>query len=194
MDRIDIERWLDQHHDSVRGRSSDVLDRYETDVRHHAREVGWRHAREIADRSLRRFRSGFGLPASERFVAQELCHELARELRHHEPHPSHPVPESEWLGRDTLAALGPDARAKLAEWLEELADREEHEAWKEIVSFTDHFASTLIRRAHMTRELTWDFDRSYPRLAEKIGSMILREFEDHVRGEMERSGADATRH
>ena len=194
MKRIEIERWLDQHHESVRGHSRDVLERYETDVRHHARELAWQHAREVAEASLRRFRTGFGLPASEGFVARELCHELARELRHHEPHPEHPVPESEWLAPRTLSALGPNARRMLGEWLEELAEHEEHEAWKEIVSFTDHFAPTLIRRAHMTGELSWDFDRSYPKLATKIGRMILQEYEDHIRTEMERTRADRSLH
>ena len=184
MNRIDIERWLDQHHESVRESPREVLARYETDLRRHAREVAWRHAREIAEHALRRFRSGFGLPASEGFVARELCHEMARELSHHEPHPDHPVPEGEWIEPDTLALLEPDARTKLAEWLEECADREEHAAWMEIVAFTDHFAATLIRRAHMTRDLSWDFDRSYPKLATRIGEMILREFEDHARMEL----------
>lgn len=194
MNRNEVERWLDQHEESIRGTSSELLDRCETDVRHHARELAWSHAHDVAESCLGRFRRGFGLPASADFVARELCHELARELRHHEPHPSHPLPENEWLGPRTLAALDPSARSVLAGWLDELADREEHEAWVEIVSFTNHFAATLIRRAHMTRELSWDFDRSYPKLAARIGDMILREYADHVRDETRSARETASIH
>lgn len=194
MNRTEIENWLDHHRESMHQPTRVLLDQCEIDVQHHARELAWRHAREILEASLRRFRRGFGLPASEDFVARELCHEIARELRHHEPHPSHPLEQSEWLSARTLAAVDPEARAIVGEWLEDLADREEHEAWKQIVSFTDHFATTLIRRGRLTRDLSWDFERSYPKLATSIGRMIMREFEDHLASEVLRAGPDTRLH
>ncbi len=190
MDRTEIERWLDQHHDSIHLPANDVLDRCETDVRHHARELAWQHARHVVESCLHRYQRSFGLPASEGFVAREVCPEIARELRHHEPHPAHPIPESEWLDARTLAALETDARTMVAEWLDSLADRAEHQAWLEIVTFTDHFAETLIRRAHMTGELSWDFDRSYPKLAARICELILAEFDARLRRESAR-GSDS---
>lgn len=180
MKRTEIERRLESHRQPHTESTQALLDRCESEVHDHAHELAWRRAREVAERTLRRFERGFGLPASEVFVAREICHEIARELRHREPHVEQPLHEEEWIDAQTLTAFDAEARRMLADWVGELAEREEHAAWKEIVSFTDHFAPTLIRRAHLERDLSWDFDHSYSKLAARIAQMVIDEFEAHV--------------
>jgi hypothetical protein len=180
MNRTDLESWLSTHPDSIHAPTGTLLDRCESEVRSHAQELAWIHAREVAEHSLHRFERAFGLPASEIFVTREVCHEIARELKHHEPHVER-TEESEWVSRSVLDALEPGARRMLREWLFDLAEREEHRAWQEIVSFTHKIATALIREGHMTRALDWDFERSYPRLAAQVTEMLIHEFEAHAR-------------
>lgn len=180
MNRVDLESWLDRHPDSTLAPTHDLIDRCEVEVRHHAEVVAWKHALKVATSNLRRFDGHFGLPASETFVTREVCHEVARELKRQEPHLER-IDESEWLSRSTLDSIEPEARMVLREWLRGLAEKEEHRVWREIVSFTHHVARALIEKAHMTGELEWDMERTYPRLARRATQMLLREFAIHLR-------------
>ncbi len=180
MNRLDLESWLDLHPDSILAPTHDLIDRCEVEVHHHAEILAWKHALKVATTSLRRFDGRFGLPASETFVTREVCHEVARELKRHEPHLD-PIDETEWLSRSILDSIDPQARMVLREWLRELAEKEEHRIWREIVAFTHHIARSLIAKAHMTGELAWDFDHSYPKLATRVTQMLLREYAVHLR-------------
>jgi len=176
MERHDLEDWFEHHPDLIHTQPEALLDRCEAEVKDHATYDAWLHAREIAEQSLHRFEGVFGLPASETFVTREVCHEIARELKSHEPHPDEKQ-AAEWAGQAVLGALDDEARDRLRLWLCDLAVREEHAAWRSIVHFTDHLARTLIRDEHMTPELDWDFDRSYPVVAARVARMLIREFE-----------------
>lgn len=176
MERLDVENWIAGHPDSIRTEASRLLDTCEFEVRSHAKQDAWVHACEIAEASLRRFERVFGLPASDTFVTREVCHEIARELKHHEPHPD----EAEcaaWVSRALMESVDQDARRMLQAWIKDLGTREEHEVWRSIVAFADHLARKLIRDSQMTSDLDWDFDHSYPRVAARVARMMIHEFE-----------------
>ena len=79
---------------------------------------------------------------------------------------------------EVLNTIFEDQWAGVTEGLE-LAEKEEHAVWLEIVRFTDHMARSLIRDAGMTRALEWDFDHSYPRVAARVAKLMMQEFEAH---------------
>ena len=191
MHRVELESWLNRHPDTILATTHELIDRCEVEVHHHAEIIAWKHALKVATASLRRFDGRFGRPASETFVTREVCHEVARELKRHEPQLER-IDETEWLSRSILGSIEPEARMVLRDWLRELAEKEEHRAWQEVVSFTHHVASALIQKAHMTGELDWDFERSYPRVATRVTRMLLREYAVHLResrrGSAPRSG------
>lgn len=176
MNRMQFESWLASHPDSVVVDPRQLLDRCEVEVGEHAHELAWRHAGGVAVECLHRFERAFGLPASETFVAKEVCSEVARELRQHGPHVDR-VTEEEWLSRAVLGALGREARSPLRSWLVELAEQEEQAAWQEIVRFTKRAARDLIAEARLSDRLEWDLDRSYPRVARRVIEMLIREFD-----------------
>lgn len=180
MNRNALEGWLDRHQDSILAPSRHLIDRCEVEIRNHAEVVAWKHALKIATTNLRRFDGRFGLPASETFVTREVCHEIARDLKRHEPHLER-IDASEWLSRGTLESIDPEARSMFRDWVRELAEKEEHRVWREIVAFTHHVARALIDKAHMTGRLEWDLERSYPRIATQVTQMLLREYAIHLR-------------
>lgn len=176
MERIEIETWFSNHPESIRTRPRLLLDRCESEIRGHARSDAWLHARDIAETSLHRYEVTFGLPASEVFVAREVCHEVARELVRHEPHPDAALAES-WVGEAVLAELDDEARRILREWFGSIAEREEHETWRAIVRYTAHLARQLIRNEGMSGRLAWDLDHTYPQVAARVTRMLIHEFE-----------------
>jgi len=180
MNRVDFESWLDRHPNSTLASTHDLIDRCELEVRRHAEVVAWKHALRVATSNLRRFDGHFGLPASETFVTREVCHEVARELKRQEPHVGR-IDEREWLRPSTLDSIEPEDRMVLREWLREIAETEEHRVWREIVAFTHHVARALIEKAHMTGELEWDMERTYPRLARRATQLLLRQYAIHLR-------------
>jgi len=64
----------------------------------------------------------------------------------------------------------------------ELARKEEHRAWLEVVHFTDKLAARLARRGELSPDARWDFSHSYPRTAERITRLLIREYELHAHG------------
>jgi len=179
MKRSYLENWISHHPDAIHADAQSLLDRCEIETRDHARKDAWMHAKEIAERSLHRFEERFGYPASDTFVAREVCHEVARELKHHEPRPEG-LGTGDWLNQLLLDALDPSARAMLLEWLDELVEQEEHSTWLEIVRFTDQHARTLIREGHLTDQCEWDLDHTYPLVAVGIVKKLIEEFEAHA--------------
>lgn len=181
MERTDLEDWITHHPDSIHTDSRTLLDRCEDEAKDHAHRDAWIHAKEIAKKSLRRFEHGFGHPASDTFVTREVCHELARELKRNEPAPDDlDQGRDEWLNRSLLDTLDSDARTMFRGWLNELAEKEEHSTWLEIVRFTDRRARVLIREAHMTDQCDWDLDHTYPMVAARVVKMLIAEFEAHA--------------
>ncbi len=82
MERIDLEDWIANHPDSVHADSKTLLDQGEHDALDHAHRDAWLHAKEIAQKSLRGFQGSSGCPASDTFVAREVCHEMSDREEH----------------------------------------------------------------------------------------------------------------
>ena len=179
MERIDLETWFARHPESIDTQPRMLLDLCEAEVRDHARTDAWRRARDVAESSLHRFEGTFGLPASDVFVTREVCHEIARELRRHEPHPDAALAAS-WVGDTVLDKLDAEAGRIVRQWLAEIAEREEHATWQGIVQFTDRLARWLIRSEGMTAELDWDLDHTYSQVAARVTRIVMREFDAHA--------------
>ena len=181
MKRTELEHWIAQHPDSIHADARTLLDRCETKTRDHAQRDAWIHAKEIAQESLRRFEHGFGYPASDAFVAREVCHQIALELKRHEPIvDAESLNREDWINQSLLNSLDSDSRVMFLDWLNELAVQEEHSTWREIVRFTDHRARHLIRERHMTDQCDWDIHHGYPVVAARIVKMLISEFEAHA--------------
>lgn len=193
MERIDMERWLAQHPESIHDDPDGLLDRCEAEAKDHARHDAWLHAREIAEDRLHRFEHRFGLPASDVFVTREVCHEIARELKSHEPVPDGRAADA-LISQSTLDAFEPGAQSLLRNWLRDLEASEEHTTWPEIVRMTDHMAKGLIRARGMTNECDWDLDHSYPKVAARVVQMLIDEFEAHLDQAYDGSGAGTATH
>ena len=180
MNRMQFESWLVSHPESILMDPRHLLDRCELEVGEHAHEIAWRHASGVASGCLQRFERTFGLPASENFVAKEVCGEVVRALRHHGPHVEQ-VSEDEWLSRAILDSMTAEARSQLHDWLAELAEQEEQAAWQEIIYFTKHMARSLIAHSQLSNALEWDLERSYPKLARRVIEKLIQEFDQHGR-------------
>lgn len=179
MQRQELAQWLEGHPESIRTDPNRLLDRCERELRNEVEEGAWLRAKEIAERHLHYWAGSFGLPASDDFVAREVCHELARDLRHHEPRPT---AEVQHVTDAVMGTVDPSALELLREWLDELARTEEHRAWLEVVRFTDHLASRLARQGMpFSSDANWDFRHSYPRTAERITRMLILEYEQHAK-------------
>lgn len=183
MERLELENWLIHHPGLVHSDLSVLLDECEKEARDHAHRDAWVQAQKIAERRLRRFESGFiGHPASDTFVTREVCHEIARELKLHEPSPDDYDNEA-WLSQMLIESFDPEARTKFLRWLKDLVDAEEHAAWLEIVRFTDHSARSLIREEHMTDQCDWDLDHTYSMVAARVVRILIGKFQSHAASE-----------
>lgn len=181
MERRDLEQWIEAHPNAVHAESKALLDRGEHDALEHAHKDAWIRARAVAMQRLREFQTSHGYPASDAFVAREICHELARELKLHEPDLDDSTQGAEeWVSRRILEPLEPEARRLFVDWIHELADKEEHSTWREIVRYTDHRAKDLIREEHLTDECEWDIDHRYSIVAARVLKMLIADFEAHA--------------
>jgi hypothetical protein len=179
MKREEILDWMRAHREAVRGDPEQILQRAESDARHHAAAHAWLHAKRMAEREAEGWReSSLGSHAAEDTVALELCHDLAREMRHHEPHPD--ADPTALLEPETLAALGPDARAQLRSWIGEVAGQEEHRVWDEVVHFTHDRALSLIREGAMTKVSGWEDTHFYTETAVRLSTLLAHEFEERA--------------
>ena len=180
MERNHLEDWIKHHPGSIHANSKALLDQGEHDALDHAHHDAWTQAKKIAEKSLRGFRGSNGYPASDAFVAREVCRELARELKLHEPTPDDPSgSEEEWVNRSLLDSLEPDAQPKFIEWIHEMAAKEEHATWMEIVRFTDRRAKGLIQERQLTDQCDWDLDHRYSIVAARVLKMLITDFEAH---------------
>src|SRR6185312_3496405 len=114
-------------------------------VQRHAREDAWLAAKAYALQRAQQWQSEWSQPASESFVTNEVCHELAWELEHHEPKVM-PGAGEHLAGRLVMDALPAEAGEAIRQWVLDLAAEEEHRAWREIVDFTDHRARHIIKQ------------------------------------------------
>jgi len=181
MTRDEILAWLRSHHDSVRGDPEQLLERAEDEARSHAAEQAWLHAKEIAEREVVSWKSrSLGSHAAEDTVAREFCHDLARELRHLEPHPE--GGEAALVDPGTLDAFAQEARELLRSWVGEVAGKEEHRVWNEVVRFTHARAKSLIREGTVSTASGWELTHSYAETAARLAAILAHDYEERARG------------
>ncbi len=179
MDRQDVMSWLRMHPDAVHADPEELVERCERAVRRHAAEEAWLHAKAIALARVEQWEHAFGNPSSEGFVAREACHELAGELREHEPKVEEGS-EDDFADPAALEALEPEGRDCLRRWIRDLAREEEHRVWLEVVRFTHRRGGALVREGRVGRDLTWDPDHSYARAASKVMRILAEDYEAHA--------------
>jgi hypothetical protein len=179
MDRREVEAYFQRNPLDNRLSVKELLDRCERAAIRHAREDAWLAAKAYALERARQWGSEWSQPAAERFVTSEICHELAWELRHHEPHPE-PGSEEHLVGRLVKEALPAEAWAVIREWVLELAFAEEHRAWRQIVHFTGHRARHIIRSEGFTDEFSWEDDHQYGAIAAHVARILAHDYSLHA--------------
>ena len=180
MERREVLHWLEAHRELVHGPPGAVLAECEQEVRRHTREDAWLHAKAIADRQTERWDGSWGFHASEDFVAEEVCHQLAAQLRRLEPQPLD-GDEERLAGEHAVAILESEALDQLRPYLHELAANAEHQTWKEVLRFTGHRGRDLVREGRVSRERSWDSTRSYAITAATVTRILSQDFEAHAR-------------
>jgi hypothetical protein len=179
MNRKAVEDYLKKNPPNTRVNVKELLDRCEGAVQRHAREDAWLAAKSYALERARQWQEKWSQPASERFVTNEVCHELAWELEHHEPRVE-PGAEEHLAGRLVKESLPAEAWDVLRQWVLDLASAEEHRAWREIVDFTDHRARHIIQHEHMNLESNWEDDHQYTAIAAHVAKILAREYSLHA--------------
>jgi len=179
MDRSQVLQWFEKHPDAFDGDVGEFLSRCEREVRRHASEEAWLRARDYVEARRHEQETSSGARASEAYVAREVCHQLAYELRHHEPHP-----ETEDAGRlaggPAKRAVSSEAWQALIPWIVGVARDQEHATWSEIVRFTDRRARELIREHHLSSECDFDHSACWGTVATRIERLLEREFVSHA--------------
>ncbi len=182
MKRSEVLDWLIQHTEHIHDIPEQVLSRCDTEVRKHAQEDAWLHARDIAEEHNQHWRHSWGAHASETFVAREICRGLADEFRRNEPIPAEGH-ESAFVDEDVLGVLDPEARTIILEYVHDLARGEEHRAWKEIMRFTRKRGRTLSREEHLSSDRSFEGTHAYSETAARIMGILARDFQHHARAQ-----------
>jgi hypothetical protein len=181
MERSEVLDWLIQHTDHIHDIPERLLSRCETEVKQHAQEDAWLHARDIAEEHNQHWHHFWGAYASETYVAREVCRDLAYEFKRNEPAPAEGH-ESDFVDEDVLGVLDPEARTIVLEYVHDLARGEEHRAWKEIMRFTRKRGRTLAREEHLSSDLGFDGIHTYSETAGRVMGILARDFKHHARG------------
>ncbi len=180
MERTEVLDWLVRHKEHVQDIPERVLSRCELEVRKHAQEDAWLHARDIAEAHNRSWPHFWGAYASETYVARDVCRALADELERNEPVPLEGC-ERNFVDEDVLAVLDSEARSIVLEYVHDLARGEEHAAWKEIMRFTRKRGRSLARDEHLSSDLHLDGIHAYSETALRVIDILARDFRDHAR-------------
>lgn len=176
MTRDEILAWLREHQASIHDEPEAALASAEREARRRAAEDAWQHARAIAEEQIRYWsQRSHAMHAREDWVAREVCHELARELKHLEPRPADDV--AHWLGPATLARFDREAREQLRAWIRDVAGQEEHRVWQDVVRFTDARARSLVREGELSTQDGWEYTHSYAETAARLAAILARDYE-----------------
>jgi len=179
MERTEILDWLIQHPEYVHDIPERVLTRCETEVKEHAQEDAWLHARDVAEERNHYWRDSWGAHASEVFVAREVCSDLADEFKHSEPTPVEGHSEI-YVEEDVLSVLDPEARSVIFDYVYELACGEEHQAWMEVVRFTRERGRNLAREEGLSSDVSFDGTHCYSETAARVMNILASDFQHHA--------------
>lgn len=189
MERNEVLDWLVRHTEHIHDIPERMLSRCEMEVKEHAQEDAWLHARDIAEEHNQHWRNSWGAHASEAFVAREVCKDLADEFKHSEPIPvdGH---EGAYVDQDVLEVLDPEARTVVLDYVHDLARGEEHEAWAEVMRFTRERGRSLAREESLSSDVSYDETRSYSKVAARVMDVLAVDFQDHARSQQPQLSAD----
>jgi len=180
MDRDEVVRWLEAHAGQVHGAvPAALVARCESEVRRHAAEHAWRAAEAYVEGRMHEWEHEWGQHATESAVAREVCPMLAQELKRREPHVQ-PGEAGALAGEEILRALEPEARAKVVEWVCELAQRIEHEIWREIVRFTKRDGRRMAKDGRASSDESWEATENYARQAAHVAQLLIADYEAQV--------------
>jgi hypothetical protein len=182
MDRNEMLAWLEANPKTVHGAPTEIVARCERDVRDHAVENAWMAAKAYVEGRMHDWEKVWGCHASGIGVAREVCPMLSRELAKHEPRIG--ADDAQRLvGEDFLNALEPEARARVVEWVRELAQEIEHRIWKEVIHFTKKEARELAREGRLSTDETYAGTENYYTKASEIAHMLVEKYEEHAHEE-----------
>lgn len=179
MERRQLIDWLIRHPEAVHGQPEAVVRRCELEVKEHTEEEAWLHARDIAEERNLYWQNAWGAHASERFVAREVCRELAAKLKRSEPVPEDGQ-ESHYVDEDVLAALEPGAQSVILDYVHDLARGEEHRAWLEVLRFTRERGRALARDEGYSSNSRFDATHSYAETAARVMDVLAHDFEQRA--------------
>ena len=181
MEREEVLDWLYRHPQEVHDSPEAVLERCEESIHARVTAEAWRRARDVARERERYWRDdGGGAHASEAFVAREVCSELAGEMRRLEP-----VPDAGTVGesvRDaTLEPLGAAGRSLLLRYALDLARREEHETWLEVMDYTRRRGLDLAHEQTFSKQLDFERTHGYAETAARVMQILAEDFARQAR-------------
>jgi hypothetical protein len=175
MNRAEVLHWLEEHPVQVHGVPDELVDRCERAVRQHAAEDAWRAARAYVEGRMHEWEHVFGGLSSEAYLAKQVTAQLADELKRHEPGVEDGA-EVHLAGAEILGALEPEARARVIEWVCELAREVEHQVWAEIVRFTAGEGRALARSHQVSDDTSFEASRNYREKITHIAQLVLRDY------------------
>lgn len=181
MKRTEVIDWFRNHPGEIHAPPEEIVARCEQEVHRHVLEEAWLRAREVAQAREDYWRSdGGGAHASEAFVAREVCRELATELKRIEP-----VPEaghaSEYVDAHSLEALEVEARTLMLRYVLDLARREEHATWLEVLHFTRKKGVALARNRTFSQQLDFEQTHAYAETATRVMHILVEDYERFAR-------------
>jgi hypothetical protein len=185
MERNEVLNWLEHHTQQVHDVPELLLSRCETEVKEHAQEDAWLHARDIAEEHNQFWRSSWGAHASEEFVAREVCKDLAEEFKNSEPIPIEGH-EGSYVDEDVLGVLEPAARTVMLDYVHDLARGEEHEAWMEVMRFTRERGQSLAREEGLSDDVSYAGSHSYTETAARVMDILASDFQRRARTQQAR--------
>jgi hypothetical protein len=180
MERSRILDFARTHPGAIHGDAGQFVDFTEREVRRHAEAEAWLHAKRVIERHIAEFEQDSGMPASEAFVAREVCHELARELRHVEPRID-AGSEDRLAGPGVLNEIEPEAQLLVRGFVHDVAQEAERRTWREVVRYAGGRGRSLVRDHVLSTDLTWDMERHYAVTAAKVLRILAAECEERAR-------------
>lgn len=184
MERSQILDFARSHPRAIHGDAGRLVDLAEHEARRHAEAEAWLHAKHVIERHLAEFEHGGGNPASEAFAACEVCHELARDLRHDEPRVD-PGAEDRLAGPSVMNELEPEARPIVRDFVHDVAAQAEHRTWQDVVRYADARGPGLVLEHGLSTDAHWGMVRSYGVTAAKVLRLLADECAERARRSIE---------
>jgi hypothetical protein len=179
MDREAVLAWLKEHPAAVHGDPSELMDRFEREVRRHAEQHAWHAAKAHVDDRMHEWEQQWGYHSSEAYAAKQVCPELARELKRMEPH-FEKGDEPHLVGQELFGTLEPDARILVGDWIRDVANDVEHRIWQEVVQYTQDRGRGMVREGKVSKDTNWNNTSAFQQQAARVAKILVDELEAHT--------------